>query len=78
MTQSAVSGVTFGTWRTCGLGPADCDLARRPARGRGPRFPACATPAEAIGISAQEASESADWDWMDHPGPAHHRTMGGG
>src|SRR5690348_18104778 len=34
MTQSTVDGVTFGTWRTCGLGRAECDLARCPARGR--------------------------------------------
>jgi hypothetical protein len=36
-----------------------------------------ATPAEAIAGAVQEASESADWDWMGHPVPARHRTMGG-
>jgi hypothetical protein len=40
-------------------------------------FPARATPAEAIGISAQEAKESVDWGWRVHPRPAHHRPMGG-
>lgn len=76
MPQSAVDGVTFGTW-TCGLGPADCDLARRPAHGREPRLPARATPAEAIAGVAQKASESVARDWMGLPGPAQHRTMGG-
>jgi hypothetical protein len=43
----------------------------------GPRLPARATPAEAIAEVAQEVSESVVWDWIDHRGPAHHRTMGG-
>ena len=28
-------------------------------------------------MAAQAARESVDWDWMDHPGRAHHRTLGG-
>jgi len=77
MIQSAAGGVMFGIWKDLRPRPADCDLARRLARDRGPHLPARATSAETIAGAAQEADEPVGRDRMDCPGPAHHRARGG-